>query len=149
MGTKKVKENSKIKVHFNIRLEDGTIADDTQSVGKPIEFYLNQGVFPTKLEEALLGLEAGSKKNIMLLPEDAFGHHHPANVYQMPYAQFNGTEVEGKLEVGMIVMFTQPSGKEIPGIVRELNDQEVTIDFNHPLSGQVVLFQVSIVDVVT
>ena len=136
-------------MHFNIRLEDGTIADDTRSVGDPCEFVMSRGIFPTKLEEALVGLSVGEKKNVMLLPEDAFGHPHPANIYQMPYAQFKGTEVDGKLEVGMIVMFTQPSGQEIPGVVRKLGETEVTIDFNHPLSGHVILFQVHIVDVIS
>ena len=55
---------------------------------------------------------------------------------------------ELKLEEGMIVAFAQPNGAEVPGIVRSIAGDSVTVDFNHPLAGQTVIFDVEIVDVI-
>ena len=52
------------------------------------------------------------------------------------------------LEEGMIVAFSQPDGSEVPGIVRSLAGDSVTVDFNHPLAGQTVIFDVEILDVI-
>jgi FKBP-type peptidyl-prolyl cis-trans isomerase SlpA len=127
-------------MHFDIRLKDGSIADSTRSVGQPMQFQLGTGVFSEKLEAELVGMKIGDKKKIMLLPHEAFGEPHPANVYQVPKNRFKDME----LEPGLIVIFTQLNGDELPGIVREIGEEEVTIDFNHPLAGQVVLFDIEI-----
>jgi len=133
-------------MHFDIRLKDGSIADSTRNIGKPIDFKIGDGTFSPKLEEQLLGLEVGGKAKIMLMPEDAFGEVHPANIFQVPADKFNSME---GLEIGAIFSFTQPSGQEIPGIIRAIDENEVTVDFNHPLSGQVILFDVEIIEIHT
>jgi FKBP-type peptidyl-prolyl cis-trans isomerase SlpA len=138
-----IENNSIVTMHFDIRLKDGSIADSTRNVGRPMQFTMGKGVFSDKLETELLGLKAGDKKKIMLLPHDAFGDPHPANIYEFPKHKFASFE----LEEGLIIGFTQKDGSELPGIVRQINDNEVTIDFNHPLSGQVVLFDLEIIAV--
>ena len=140
-----IAEKSWVSMHIDIRLKDGSIAESTRTIGKPMRFQMGTDVFSKKLEEALLGLKAGDKKKIMLLPEDAFGEPHPANVYQIPRKRFDALGAE--CEVGTIVMFSHPSGTERPGIIRAIESHEVTIDFNHPLAGQVVLFDVEITSV--
>lgn len=139
-------KDSVVTMHFDLRLKDGSIAESTRSIGQPMEFQMGQGVFSDKMEQQLLGLSVGSKSKIMLMPEDAFGVSHPANIYQVPRKQFKG-ELADQLEVGLIVVFTQPDGTELPGVVRALDEHEATVDFNHPLAGQVVLFDLEIVDV--
>jgi len=138
-----IKENSQVTMHFDIRLKDGSIADSTRNVGQPLTFAMNSGMFSPKLEQELLGLRTGDKKKIMLMPEDAFGEPHPANIYQVPAHRFKDMQ----LEEGLIIIFTQPNGDELPGIVREIGAEEITVDFNHPLSGQVVLFDIEILAV--
>ncbi len=137
--------SSWVSMHIDIRLKDGSMAESTHNIGKPMRFQMGTDTFSKKLEEALLGLKAGDKKKVMLLPEDAFGEPHPANIYQIPKSRF--TQVEKDCEPGTIVMFSHPSGSERPGIIREVQTNEVTIDFNHPLAGQVVLFDVEIITV--
>jgi FKBP-type peptidyl-prolyl cis-trans isomerase SlpA len=142
-----VKEDSIVTMHFDIRLKDGSIADSSRSIGQAFKFKIGDGFFSPKLEQGLMGLKKGDKKKIMLLPEEAFGEPHPANIYQVPRRQFAKFEQNVPLEEGLIVTFTQPNGTELPGIIRAIDGDDITVDFNHPLSGQVVLFDVEIVEV--
>ena len=142
-----IDKKSQVTLHFDIRLKDGTIADSTKNIGQPMTFSLGDERFSDVFEEALLGLCAGDKKKIMLLPEDAFGERHPANVFQVPKAKFSQLNDDAPLEVGTIVLFSQLDGRELPGLITAIEDQEITVDFNHPLAGQVVLFDVDIVEV--
>ena len=138
-----IQKDSIVTMHFDIRLKDGSIADSTRNVGRPMQFTMGKGIFSQKLEDALLGLGAGDKKKIMLLPDEAFGAPHPANIYEFPKAKFSGFE----LEEGLIISFAQKDGSELPGVVRSIGETEVTVDFNHPLAGQVILFDLEIVAV--
>jgi FKBP-type peptidyl-prolyl cis-trans isomerase SlpA len=141
-----IQKDSLVTMHFDVRLKDGSIAESTRTIGKPMTFQMGKDFFSPKLETELLGLEIGAKPKIMLMPEDAFGPIHPANIYQVPRTQFKGTLAQ-ELEVGLIVVFTQPDGRELPGIIHALDEVEATVDFNHPLAGQVILFDIEIIDV--
>ncbi len=138
-----ITKKSTVTLHFDIRLKDGSVAESTKGF-KPLSFTLGDGTFSEKFEEKLLGYKVGDKPKIMLLPEEAFGEPHPANIFQIPVDKFKNLE---GLEQGSVFLFTQPSGQEIPGIIRAIDTYEVTVDFNHPLAGQVVLFEIEIVAV--
>jgi len=140
-------QNSTVSMHIDIRLKDGSIADSTRELKKPMNFQMGTEVFSDKLEAGLLGLKSGDKKKIMLFPNEAFGESHPANIYQIPKSQL--AKMADSYEVGTIILFAQPNGAQMPGIVREIGETEVCIDFNHPLAGQVVLFDVEIMEVLS
>ena len=140
-----IQANSIVTMHFDLRLKDGSVAESSREIGQPMTFAMGEETFSEKFESAMLGLSEGDKKKIMLLPEDAFGEAHPANIFQVPLSKFKGTDVANQLEVGLIISFAQPNGQEMPGLIRELNDHEATVDFNHPLAGQVILFDVEVI----
>ena len=94
--------------------------------------------------DVLLGLKKGDKKSFKLGPEDAFGQSDPNNIHYMDRSRF-GADLQ--VEEGMILAFAQPDGSEIPGIIRSAAGDSVTVDFNHPLAGQTVIFDVEIIDV--
>ncbi len=142
---KKITEKSDVILHLDIRLKDGSIAESSRSMEKPLSFKMGEGVFSDKFESEILGLKKGAKKKIMLMPEDAFGQPHPANIFQVPKDKFAG--FSEPLEVGLIIEFPQINGVPQLGIIREIEDDEVKVDFNHPLSGQVVLFDFEILGV--
>ena len=142
-----IQKNSILTLHFDLRLKDGSIAESTRNIGKPMQVQLGQGVFSEALEQKLLGLKVGDKPKIMLMPEDAFGEAHPANIYQVPKSQFSRHNFDTPLEIGLIIAFMQPNGVELPGIIRAIETEEVTVDFNHPLAGQVILFDIEILAV--
>jgi FKBP-type peptidyl-prolyl cis-trans isomerase SlpA len=65
-------------------------------------------------------------------------------IYEVPKKRF---PLDMALEEGLIVAFSQKDGTELPGVITEIHEHEVTVDFNHPLSGQVILFDVDILEV--
>ena len=140
----KVDENSFVKMNFKIRLKDGSIADESKNYGDDFQFKIGTGTFSEKFESELMGMEKGNHKKVMLQPEDAFGENHPSLIYQVPKARFP-SDIE--IDEGVIVAFSQPNGEEMPGIIMKVEEHEVTVDFNHPLSGQVVLVEADIIDV--
>ncbi|WP_199915601.1 FKBP-type peptidyl-prolyl cis-trans isomerase [Saccharobesus litoralis] len=139
-----IQANSQVLLHFSILLEDGSAAESTKVHNKPAKFVMGDGSLTPSFEKCLLGLSAGDKQKFTLQPEDAFGQPNPDNIYHMDRTKFSA---DAPAEVGAILAFTNPDGSEIPGIVREVAGDSVTVDFNHPLAGQVVTFDVEILEV--
>ncbi|WP_073580325.1 FKBP-type peptidyl-prolyl cis-trans isomerase [Vibrio quintilis] len=140
---KTIQKDSAVALHFTIKLEDGSVADSTYQMNKPARLVIGDGSLSDNFEKCLFGLKAGEKKSIALEAQDAFGLPNPDNIHHMDRARFAGQE----LETGIIMAFSGPDGMEIPGIISEINGESVTVDFNHPLSGQNVVFDVEILSV--
>jgi len=136
--------NSEVVLHFDLKLEDGSAADSTRVHNKPAKLTIGDGSLTPNFEACLLGLKMGDKKSFTLAPEDAFGQSNPDNIHHVERSKF---DAETPAEQGMIMTFTQPNGGEIPGIIREVIGDSVTVDFNHPLAGLTVVFDVEILDV--
>lgn len=137
-------ENSDVVMHFSISLEDGSIADSTRASGKPAKLRMGDGSLTANFEKCLLGLYQGNSTRFMLAPEDAFGLPNPDNVQHMDRRLFVG---DALAEEGVIIAFTSPSGQEIPGVITAVVGDSVTVDFNHPLAGHRVIFDVEILSV--
>ncbi len=140
----RVGENCEVILHFDLKLEDGSAADSTRVNNKPAKMVIGDGSLTPNFEACLMGLTKGDKKAFTLAPEDAFGMPNPNNVHYMDRSRF---DADLKIEEGMILAFTQPGGAEVPGIIRSVAGDSVTVDFNHPLAGQTVIFDVEIIDV--
>ncbi|MGR5168072.1 FKBP-type peptidyl-prolyl cis-trans isomerase [Vibrio astriarenae] len=139
-----ISQDSAVTLHFTIKLKDGSVADSTQNMGKPAKCIIGDGSLSENFEKCLLGLKQGDKKAIDLKADDAFGQPNPDHIHYMDRAKFVG-DVE--VEVGTIMAFSGPEGAEIPGIITEIAGDSVTVDFNHPLAGQDVTFEVEILSV--
>ncbi|RDV29317.1 FKBP-type peptidyl-prolyl cis-trans isomerase [Alteromonas aestuariivivens] len=136
--------NSEVLLHFDLKLEDGSAADSTRVNNKPAKLVMGDGSLTPNFEACLLGLKKGQKKAFTLNADDAFGMPNPDNIHHMDRSRF-GSELG--IEEGMILAFSQPDGSEVPGIIRSIAGDSVTVDFNHPLAGQTVIFDVEILDV--
>jgi FKBP-type peptidyl-prolyl cis-trans isomerase SlpA len=107
----------------------------------------NGNLFP-KMEAALAGLEAGGKASITLSPADGFGERDPALVQRVGRAALDAEgDADGDYRVGDVVRFPAPGGQSIAGIVRDVEDDAVVFDFNHPLAGRPVTFDVRLIGV--
>ncbi|AJC48198.1 FKBP-type peptidyl-prolyl cis-trans isomerase [Allofrancisella guangzhouensis] len=140
----KVTADSFVKMHFKFRLKDGSIAEDTENYNRAFIFKMGQGCFTEKVEKELLGAQVGTSKRIVLMPEEAFGEKHPASIYSVPKTRFPKSI---ELEEGLIVSFSQKDGTKLPGLITEISEDDVTVDFNHPLSGQIIVFEAKILGV--
>lgn len=141
MMTEQVGSDSAVLVHFDLKLDDGALAESTRRENKPALFRLGDGSLSVPLEQALLGLRVGDKKAFSLAPEAAFGPSNPDLVQFFSRRDFSETGVP---EVGTIMLFTAISGGEMPGLIREVADESITVDFNHPLAGQPVYFDIEV-----
>ncbi|MFT5541467.1 MAG: FKBP-type peptidyl-prolyl cis-trans isomerase SlpA [Glaciecola sp.] len=139
-----INDNCEVILHFDLKLEDGSAADSTRVNNKPAKMVMGDGSLTKNFEDCLLGLSTGDKKSFLLNADDAFGMPNPDNIYHVDRTKFNA---DTPVEVGMIIAFAQPDGSELPGVIRSAEGHSVTVDFNHPLAGQNVTFDVEILDV--
>ncbi len=139
-----IAQNSVVTLHFTIKLKDGSVADSTHNAGKPAKLVIGDGSISENFEQYLIGMEAGQNQAIELVAADAFGLPNPDNIHHMDRSKFIG---ETDVEVGTVMAFSGPDGMEIPGIITDIAGDSVTVDFNHPLAGQDVVFDVEILSV--
>ncbi|MDR6963124.1 FKBP-type peptidyl-prolyl cis-trans isomerase [Shewanella putrefaciens] len=130
--------------HMNIVLEDGSTADSTKASGKPARLNVGDGTLSPAFEAQLVTLAEGDKHSFTLEAIDAFGESNPDAIHYMDRSRFPANM---DLEAGVIVSFAGPGGSEIPGIVREVAGDSITVDLNHPLAGRKVTFELDVVKV--
>ncbi|ADZ89602.1 FKBP-type peptidyl-prolyl cis-trans isomerase [Marinomonas mediterranea] len=136
-----VTESSKVTLFFELSLEDGQVVDT--NFGKtPASFEFGDGNLLPEFEAVLLGLKAGDSRSFNMAPEKAFGAHNPSNVQAISRDQF-----EMDLEQGMVVSFADANKNELPGVIAQINEKTVEVDFNHPLAGRTLTYKIEIVEV--
>ena len=112
---------------------------------EPLTFTLGDGVLDYGLELGLYGLERGDKQRLVLDPGQAFGQRDTERVHTLSRDAF---AADLTLEPGVIIAFETAAGEELPGAVLEIDEQTVKVDFNHPLAGRTIIYEVEILDVV-
>ncbi|KAB0493020.1 MULTISPECIES: FKBP-type peptidyl-prolyl cis-trans isomerase [Pseudomonas] len=142
MTEQRIGQNTQVTLHFALRLETGDTVDSTFDKS-PATFKVGDGSLLPGFEAALFGFKAGDKRTLEILPENAFGQPNPQNVQVIPRSQFKDME----LSEGLLVIFNDAANTELPGVVKAFDDEQVTIDFNHPLAGKTLTFDVEIKDV--
>lgn len=144
MKDKRINPNSIVFMHYTLRLEDGSVADSSLDAGQPVQFVMGEEYISEAFEAALLGLRVNDKKHVHLAAKDAFGEVDEIKIANLPITQFSNFD---ELEVDTVMEFTNPNGGVSLGIIRRVMDNLVTVDFNHPLAGHDVDFDVQIVDI--
>ncbi|MET4894667.1 FKBP-type peptidyl-prolyl cis-trans isomerase [Morganella morganii] len=139
-----VAEHHSVLLDYTLKLSDGSVADSTEAQGKPALFRLGDGSLSDALEQQLLGLSAEDKKTFTLPGEAVFGKPSPDLIQFFSAADFLEA---GLPETGTIMLFTAMNGSEMPGIIKSVTEDSVEVDFNHPLCGQDVTFDISVRDV--
>ena len=134
--------NSRVKLHFSLSLENGDVVDSTRS-SEPAELRIGDGNLLPGFERCLVGLRAGDSRSFRLEPEQAFGEVNTNNISFIERTRFPDSM---QLEPGLMVSFAAVGG-ELPGIVLSLHGEQVRVDFNHPMAGRVVLFELEIIAV--
>lgn len=140
-----IHENSKVTLHFSLRLTDGQIVDSTFEK-RPATLIIGDGNLPQGFEKHLLGMDIGDRRTVRVMPEDAFGQSNPANLQTVAREKFAHT---GDLTSGMVVSFKDAAGAELPGVISTIEDDAVVVDFNHPLAGKDLEFEIEILNVET
>lgn len=137
-----INDNSRVTLHFTLKLVSGEVIDSTLEK-QAATFTMKDGSLLPGFEQVLIGMQAGDKQEFLIKPEQGFGQPNPQNVQVIPRTHFK----EMDLEVGLMFMFKDAAGSDLPGMVSRFDDKEVVIDFNHPLAGKDILFDVEIIAV--
>ncbi|ALS58837.1 MULTISPECIES: FKBP-type peptidyl-prolyl cis-trans isomerase [Pandoraea] len=142
-----VQDDSYLTLHYRIGAPDGADIVNTFE-GTPATLQLGGGQMAPTLEQALLGMNVGERRSIELAPEQAFGPRNPELLQRVTMKTLQENSNFGEeYTVGDLVEFNAPSGGRYAGILRELGDGWALFDFNHPLAGQPIVFEVQIIGI--
>lgn len=139
MSQLQVGPGHRVTLHFSIELENGDLVDTTRDKDAATFEYGDGNLLPG-FEQAIEGLTAGEHARLRIAPEQGFGMHNPSNLQRFSSSDFK----EMELEVGLMISFADPSQGSLPGLVSSIDGDRVTIDFNHPLAGKMLYFDVDI-----
>lgn len=134
--------DTRVTLHFTLRLAGGEVIDSTRDAA-PATFVFGDGNLLPAFEQSLLGLKAGDRRAVVIEAKEGFGEYNAANVQKMLRSQF---APDVQLERGLVVSFADKQG-ELPGVVIGLDGDWVSVDFNHPLAGRDLGFEVEILAV--
>jgi FKBP-type peptidyl-prolyl cis-trans isomerase 2 len=129
-------------VHYTGRLESGEVFDSSEG-GEPLEFELGSGQVISGFDDGVSGMEVGDQKTIEIEAGDAYGQHVDQLVQSIPR---QGINLDREPEVGMRLGLQLPDGNEIPVTITEVTPEFITIDANHPLAGQKLIFDLKLVE---
>ncbi len=136
-----VAANKVVKMHYSV-LDNNKNTIDNSFDGEPLVFIVGTGFLIPGLENALLGKEAGDTFSVTVEPEQGYGERHDDLMQAVPKSMFEGMEIE----VGMQFRATTDAGDQSVMII-EIQDEDVIIDGNHPLSGITLHFDVEVLEV--
>jgi FKBP-type peptidyl-prolyl cis-trans isomerase SlpA len=142
-----VTESAYLTLHYRLATADGSDLITTFA-GNPATLMLGQGQLAPFLEACLIGLPEGTHKTFELAPAQGFGERSPDLVQAVSRATLDDNSVPGAdYKVGDLVDFAAPGGGRFAGVLRELGDSSAIFDFNHPLAGQALQFEVKLISV--
>jgi len=136
------KSGDTVRVNYRGTLSDGVEFDSSEG-REPLEFVVGSGSVIPGFDEAVLGLEPGESVTVTIPAADAYGDHDEEGLQQFPLASFPSVP-----EVGWAVELSGPDGQRVPAVVAQVTDEFIVLDFNHPLAGQDLTFEIELVEIV-
>ncbi|MDR2635341.1 MAG: peptidylprolyl isomerase [Campylobacteraceae bacterium] len=135
-------ENKVVSIFYELKDVDGNLLDSNMS-STPLSFIMGKNQIIPGLEREIINLKQGDSSNITVIAADAYGEYSDKAIQTLPAEQFAGIQLSN----GMTLYGQGEDGNTVQAIVKEFNDQEVTIDFNHPLAGQDLYFKIEVAEV--
>lgn len=135
-----IKEGSKVKVHYTGKFENEEVFDSSVD-REPIEFVVGQGMLIPGFEQGVMGLSVGDKKTVSIEPSSAYG-----DIREDLIQEVNKTQLPEGVSVGDVLTADTPDGP-INVVVKEMTDDKVMVDANHPLAGRKLIFDLEVVEV--
>jgi FKBP-type peptidyl-prolyl cis-trans isomerase SlyD len=146
----KIENNKVVALSYELRTEgfDSELTEKTHD-GDPLEFIYGMGMMIPKFEENLTGLTKGDTFKFQIKAAEAYGLSNPENIVELPNSTF---EVDGKIDdklltVGNMIAMQDQSGRQMQGLIKELKEDSVIMDFNHPMADKDLYFKGEILEV--
>lgn len=143
-----VAKDKVVFITYTITSLDDQMVIEHIPASKPYGFlYGNHFVLPA-MEEKLLGLAVGDSFDFILPPQEAFGEYDEEGVVVFPISEFLQSNFPQEyLKIGEIVPLQDEEGYPVDAVITEIDDEFVTLDFNHPLAGRTLHYQGKILDI--
>ena len=138
-----VRPDSLVTLHYRVASGDDIELISTFD-STPATLQLGSGELAPALERCLEGLPVGERHVFLLEPEQAFGRHNPQLMRRQPRAELPDGD---KLEMMTLIELSAPNGARYTGLIRELDEEAALIDFNHPLAGKSIRFEVEVIGI--
>lgn len=137
-----ISNGKKVSIDYTLTVE-GQVVDTSQGKA-PLEYVQGEGKIIPGLEKQLDGLKVGEEKDIAVKADEAYGPIDPNGVQEI---QKSLIPTDIKLDPGIILEMSDSNGTVYPATVKEVKEQSVMLDFNHPLAGKDLSFHIKVVDV--
>jgi FKBP-type peptidyl-prolyl cis-trans isomerase SlyD len=138
----KITDGTQVSLEYTLSLEDKTVVESTVG-GKPMTYQHGAHEIVPGLETALTGLPKGEKKRVVVKPSEGYGAVDPKAVQEVKKSMIP----EQARKVGAQLEAKGPDGQSMFPIVTAVNEDTVTLDFNHPLAGKTLIFDVKVLDI--
>jgi FKBP-type peptidyl-prolyl cis-trans isomerase 2 len=136
-----------VTMHYKCTLEDGTVTGDSHQTGETISFEVGQKTVLAGIDDRVVGMSVGDTNSFKLTPEEGYGEYEADRIGEMPHSNFPA-EFVPQLKEGMVIPLQSKDGtSRLIGTVRSVGEETITVDFNHPLAGQSLTFDVEIVSI--
>lgn len=135
---------STVEVHYRGTLTDGTVFDSSYDRDQPIDFQIGAGTMIPGFNDAVIGMTVGEKKTVNLGPNEAYGAVNPNAVSEVSKVNFPS---DFEFVSGQVVQGSNEQGHPVIGTINEVKSDVVVIDFNHPMAGKVLNFEIELVSV--
>ena len=143
-----VKQDSFLTLHYRISLVDAAEPVMSTFGDRPATIQLGTGQWAQGLEGCLLGLEEGDRRLFRLHEDEAFGPRNPQLLQRLKRSLVEQhSDRNDPIHAGDLLDFPRPDGGRYAGVVKEINQDYALIDFNHPLAGQAIEFEVELISV--
>ncbi|MCD4667475.1 MAG: peptidylprolyl isomerase [Sulfurimonas sp.] len=133
-----IEANQIVSIEYEVK--DGDTVVDSNVGGAPLVFMFGKGQIISGLENGIVDMAIGEKGNVLVEPEDAYGELNSEAQQEVPKDQFAGID----LEIGMTLYGQGEDGGTVQVIVKDIGEENVIIDFNHPLAGKTLMFSVTV-----
>ncbi|MFV0606940.1 MAG: peptidylprolyl isomerase [Niabella sp.] len=138
-----VKKGDKIKVHYHGKLTTGETFDTSEG-REPLAFEVGSGMVIKGFDDGVTGMQVGEKITIQIPVDEAYGPKNPDMLVKMPKDRF---PQDLEIQVGIPLMMSDQNGQQFQVVVTEIADDGVTLDANHPLAGQDLIFDLELVEI--
>jgi len=139
-----VAKGNKVKVDYTGSFDDGTVFDDSEKHGQPLEFEVGSGQVIKGFDDAVLGMKKGEEKKIVIPAKEAYGEVRAELNKKVPRQQLPQDQ---EPKVGMVLAIGMPNGQQFPARIIAVTKDDVTLDLNHPLAGKTLHFRLKVAEI--
>ena len=136
-----IEAGSTVTLNYRGTFNDGVEFDSSYSRGEPMVCTVGNGSLIEGFDNALIGMQEGEQKSITLSPDQAYGEYRDGGIIDVPASSFHE---DFSPEVGSAVYGRNDNGEEILATIVSFDEENVKLDFNHPMAGKTLNFEISV-----